>query len=133
MRLEALLRPRSVAIVGASDNVGPGFNAWNALRYVGYTGEIHLVNPNKPELFGRPTYKSLVEIPGPIDAAFVSVQAGSVLEIVRQAAAKRAGGLAILSSESARPARRVHAPSVISWLSRKSTISRFAARTASAY
>src|SRR3954470_305499 len=98
MRLEALLRPRSVAIVGASDNVGPGFNAWNALRYVGYSGEIHLVNPNKPELFGRPTYKSLVEIPGPIDAAFVSVQAGSVLEIVRQAAAKRAGGLAILSS-----------------------------------
>src|SRR4051812_33193763 len=98
MRLEALLRPRSVAIVGASDNVGPGFNAWNALRYVGYSGEIHLVNPNKPELFGRPTYKSLAEIPGPIDAAFVSVQAGSVLEIVRQAAAKRAGGLAILSS-----------------------------------
>src|SRR5829696_936784 len=98
MRLDALLRPRSVAIVGASDNVGPGFNAWNALRYVGYSGEIHLVNPNKPELFGRPTYKSLAEIPGPIDAAFVSVQAGSVLEIVRQAAAKRAGGLAILSS-----------------------------------
>src|SRR3954454_16960484 len=98
MRLEALLRPRAVAIVGASDNVGPGFNAWNALRYVGYSGEIHLVNPNKPELFGRPTYKSLVEIPGPIDAAFVSVQAGSVLEIVRQAAAKRAGALAILSS-----------------------------------
>lgn len=64
MRLEALLRPRSVAIVGASDNVGPGFNAWNALRYVGYSGEIHLVNPNKPELFGRPTYKSLAEIPG---------------------------------------------------------------------
>ena len=27
-------------------------------------GEIHLVNPNKPELFGRPTYKSLAEIPG---------------------------------------------------------------------
>jgi acetate---CoA ligase (ADP-forming) len=98
MRLEALLRPRSVAIVGASDNVGPGFNAWNALRYVGYSGEIHLVNPNKPELFGRTTYKSLAEIPRPIDAAFVSVQAGSVLEIVRQAAAKRAGGLAILSS-----------------------------------
>ena len=43
MRLEALLRPRSVAIVGASDNVGPGFNAWNALRCVGYSGEIHLV------------------------------------------------------------------------------------------
>ena len=69
MRLQALLRPRSVAIVGASDNVGPGFNAWNALQHVGYQGEIHLVNPNKPELFGRPTYKSLAYIPGRIDAA----------------------------------------------------------------
>src|ERR671912_1682369 len=98
MGVQSLLRPKSVAIVGASDNVGPGFNAWNALQHVGYSGEIYLVNPNKPELFGRPTYKSLAEIPGRVDAAFVSVQAGSVLEIARQAVAKEAGGLAILSS-----------------------------------
>ena len=98
MRLEALLRPTSVAIVGASDNVGPGFNAWNALQYVGYSGEIHLVNPNKPELFGRRTYKAVTDIPGRIDAAFISVQAGSVLDIAEQAVAKDAGALAILSS-----------------------------------
>jgi acyl-CoA synthetase (NDP forming) len=98
MGVEALLRPKSVAIVGASDKVGPGFNAWNALQHVGYGGEIHLVNPNKPELFGRTTYKSLDDIPGEIDAAFVSVQAGSVLEVARQAIGKKAGGLAILSS-----------------------------------
>lgn len=98
MRIEALLRPKSVAIVGVSDNVGPGFNAWNALHRVGYAGEIHLVNPNKPELFGRRTYKSVADIPGRIDAAFVAVQAGSVLDIARQAVAKDAGGLAILSS-----------------------------------
>ena len=64
MGVEALLRPRSIAIVGASDTIGPGFNAWNALKHVGFAGDIHLVNPNKPELFGRPTYKSLAEIPG---------------------------------------------------------------------
>ena len=99
MRLEALLRPRSVAIVGASDNVGPGFNAWNALRYVGYSGEIHLVKSEQAgTLRSNDLQSRSAEIPRPIDAAFVSVQAGSVLEIVRQAAAKRAGGLAILSS-----------------------------------
>jgi acyl-CoA synthetase (NDP forming) len=98
MGVESLLRPRSVAIVGASDNVGPGFNAWNALNHVGYAGEIFLVNPNKPELFGRRTYASLTDIPQPIDAAFVSVAAERVLEIARQAIAKKAGGLAILSS-----------------------------------
>src|SRR3954470_22413808 len=98
MGVESLLRPKSIAIVGASDNVGPGFNAWNALQYVGYSGEVHLVNPNKPELFGRPTYPSLAEIPGAVDAAFVSVQAERVIEIARQAIAKEVGALAILSS-----------------------------------
>src|SRR5919107_6268138 len=98
MRIDALLRPKSVAIVGVSDNVGPGFNAWTALQRVGYEGEIHLVNPNKRELFGRSTYKSLADIPGRIDAAFVAVQAGHVLDIARQAVGKDAGGLAILSS-----------------------------------
>ena len=85
MGLASLLRPQSVAIVGASDKVGPGFNAWNALRYVGYAGEIFLVNPNKPELFGRRTHASLADIPGRVDAAFVSVAADSALEVARQA------------------------------------------------
>ncbi len=113
MGLAALLRPQSVAIVGASDKIGPGFNAWNALRYVGYAGEIHLVNPNRPELFGRRTCASLADIPGRVDAAFVSVAADSVLEVARQAVAKGVGGLAILSSgfgeagEDGRNAERV--------------------------
>jgi acetate---CoA ligase (ADP-forming) len=98
MGIEQLLRPRSVAIVGASDNVGPGFNAWNALQYVDFKGEIYLVNPNKPQLFGKRCYKSLADIPGPIDGVFVSVQADRVLGIAREAAAKGVGGLAILSS-----------------------------------
>src|SRR3954451_244345 len=98
MGVESLLRPKSIAIVGASDSIGPGFNAWNALHYVGYAGEVHLVNPNKPELFGRRTYPSLTEIPGTVDAAFVSVQAERVIEIARQAIAKEVGALAILSS-----------------------------------
>ena len=34
--LARLLRPASVAIVGASDKVGPGYNAWRALEHVGF-------------------------------------------------------------------------------------------------
>lgn len=98
MGIQSLLRPTSIAIVGASDKVGPGFNAWNALQYVGYRGDIHLVNPNRPELFGRKTFASLDAIQDPIDAVFVSVQAETVPEVFRQAAAKGAGAVAILSS-----------------------------------
>ena len=98
MSLRRLLYPRSLAIVGASDKVGPGFNAWNALRAVGFEGDVHLVNPKRDSLFGQPCYGALADIPGEIDAAFVAVQAEHVLEIARQAADKGAGGLAILSS-----------------------------------
>jgi acetyltransferase len=98
MGVQSLLKPRSVAIVGASEKIGPGFNAFKALEFVGYDGEIYLVNPKSPELFGRRTYASLDQIPGNVDAVFVAVQAEAVVEVAKQAARKGAGALAILSS-----------------------------------
>ena len=96
--MEKLLNPKSIAIVGASDRIGPGFNAWKALEHVGFQGKIHLVNPSKAELLGQQCHASLAAIEGDVDAVFVAVKAESVLEVARQAAAKRAGGMAILSS-----------------------------------
>lgn len=98
MGVQSLLRPKSIAIVGASEKVGPGFNAVKALEFVGYEGEIFLVNPKSPELFGRQTYASLDDIPGAVDAVFVAVQAEMVVEVARQSARKGVGALAILSS-----------------------------------
>jgi acyl-CoA synthetase (NDP forming) len=98
MAIDRLLRPRSVAIVGASEKIGPGFNAWNALRTLGYEGAIHLVNPSRRELLGQACHASLREVPGEIDAVFIAVQADKVVEVAREAAAKGAGGLAVLSS-----------------------------------
>src|SRR3954466_2332430 len=98
MSLRKLLNPRSIAIVGASDKVGPGFNAWNTLKHVGFGGKVFLVNPGKTELLGQKCYPSLDAIAGDVDAAFVAVKAENVLDVARQAAAKKAGGMAILSS-----------------------------------
>lgn len=98
MSLDKLLYPRSVAIVGASDKVGPGFNAWKALGAVGFEGETHFVNPKRDTLFGRPCYPSIAAIPGEIDAAFLAVPAAHILKAAAEAADKGAGGLAIMSS-----------------------------------
>src|SRR6188768_3909220 len=73
MSLHKLLKPRSIAIVGASDKIGPGFNAWNALQHVGFGGKVYLVNPTKAELLGQRCYPSLEAIEGDVDAAFVAV------------------------------------------------------------
>jgi acetyltransferase len=98
MSIQSLLNPKTVAIVGASEKVGPGFNAFKALEFVGFEGEIFLVNPRSPELFGRKTFASLGDIPGKVDAVFIAVAAEAVLEIAKQAVAKGAGALTILSS-----------------------------------
>ena len=52
MSVARLLRPSSIAIVGASDKIGPGLNAWLTLERIGYTGRVYLVTPSRPELFG---------------------------------------------------------------------------------
>ena len=96
--IDRMLNPRSIAIVGASDKIGPGFNAWNALKHVGFGGTVYLVNPTKTELLGQRCYPSLDAIDSDVDAAFVAVKAENVLEVAKQAAAKKAGGMAILSS-----------------------------------
>jgi acyl-CoA synthetase (NDP forming) len=93
-----LLRPKSLAIVGASDRVGPGFNAWLALERVKYAGEVHLIHPAKRELLGRPTYRTLDDVPSRIDAVFIAVPRAAVLDAVRAAGRKGAGGAVVLSS-----------------------------------
>ena len=49
--IERLLRPRSVAIVGASATPGaPGASVLANLQRMGYRGDIHLINPNRPSM-----------------------------------------------------------------------------------
>lgn len=96
--LARMLRPSAIAIVGASDRIGPGLNAWLALRAVGYAGRTYLVNPRRPTLLDQPTHPSLDAIPEPLDAVFVAVPGEAVVDAVRQAAAKGAAGAAVLSS-----------------------------------
>jgi acetate---CoA ligase (ADP-forming) len=98
MAIDRLLRARSIAIVGASEKVGPGFNAISALEAVGFSGSIHLVNPGRSRIFGRVCHRSLLEVPGELDAAFIAVEADKVLGVAREAAAKGAGGLAVLAN-----------------------------------
>src|SRR6201996_3748621 len=98
MGIASLLAPRSIAIVGASEKVGPGYNAFKALEYVGFAGRIDLVNPKSSELFGRRTFASLDQVAGTVDAVFIAVQAEAVLDVAKAAVAKGAGALAILSS-----------------------------------
>ncbi len=87
--LAALLSPRSIAIVGASeDPARPGNETLRALTTLGYRGAIYAINPKYRELQGRPCFPSLAQVPGDIDLVVCAVPAAAVPEVIGQAAQK---------------------------------------------
>jgi len=90
-KLEALFRPRSIAVVGASANErSQGHEFVKGLVDYGFPGAVYPVNPNLSELLGLKAYARLEEIPGPVDYVISAVPAGAALEVVEGARAKGA-------------------------------------------
>lgn len=85
--LEKLLRPQSVAIVGASPREG-AFSAQlvKAVRSLGYAGDVFLVNPRYEEIDGAPCYPSLAALPGRPDCVLYAVGDQRLAEAVEAAA-----------------------------------------------
>lgn len=93
-----LLSPRSIAIVGASDDPArPGHETLKALVTLGYAGEIYPINPKYTELLGKPCFPSLDAVPGPVDLVVVAVPAKAVAGVMEQAA-RRQVRLAVVMS-----------------------------------
>ncbi|MCO1657072.1 acetate--CoA ligase family protein [Pseudonocardia humida] len=88
--LEALFRPRAVAILGASGRPGNPFaRPLQYLQELGFTGGIHPVNPNYVTLRGIPCHPGLDVLPEPVDLVLMLVAAG---EVARQLPAVAAAG-----------------------------------------
>jgi acetyl-CoA synthetase len=88
MSLERLLNPQSIAVFG-------GFQAQEVIRQsdlMGYKGEIWPVHPKKTEIQGREVYRSVEDLPGIPDAAYVGVNRYLTIDIVRDLAENGAGG-----------------------------------------
>jgi len=86
--LSALIVPKSIAFVGASDRVGAiGQRALeNILRYSMFSGDLYLVNPKRDELYGLKCYKSVAEVPQAPDLAILAVPADAALEVLTECA-----------------------------------------------
>lgn len=88
--LEALFRPKSVAVVGASANEhSQGYEYVQGFVEIGFPGPIYPVNPKLDELLGQKAYARLEDIPGTVDFIISAVPARAVLELVEGAKAKR--------------------------------------------
>lgn len=97
--IESFFRPRSVAVIGASrrqDTIGRALV--RNLVLGDFTGRVHVVNPSADAVAGMPAYKTVGDIPGPVDVAIVAVPAEAVQDVVLDCAAKGVHGLVVISS-----------------------------------
>jgi acetyl coenzyme A synthetase (ADP forming)-like protein len=84
-----LMRPRAVAVIGASAEDGKiGNSVLKNLINGGYAGEIHPVNPKADEILGRKAYRSVGDIPGEVDVAVFAVPAKFVVDAVAEVGRK---------------------------------------------
>lgn len=88
--LSRLIRPRSIALVGASDrmhSIGERTLA-NLLDHSEFDGDIYLVNPGKAEIRGHRCWPSITALPATPDLAVIVVPAAGVLAVAEECAAR---------------------------------------------
>lgn len=87
--LNWLFHPRSIAVVGVSPRKPHITNLFmNSQKNMGYGGALYAVNGRGEDIPGYPTYKRIVDIPGPVDHVILAVPAASVLDVLEDCASK---------------------------------------------
>ncbi|MEV5744953.1 acetate--CoA ligase family protein [Microbispora rosea] len=86
MPVGELFNPRSIALVGATDKSGWSISTLTNLRTHGFRGPVHLVNPRGGVVHGEQAHRSLSDIPGQVDLAYVMVPTTAVLPVLREGA-----------------------------------------------
>lgn len=99
VRLERLLRPRSIAVVGISTKTGSlGENVLMNLEVAGYSGEIYLINPKRPTIHGRECLGAIEELPDGVDCAVLAIPGSAILDSVKTCAEKGVGSGIVFSA-----------------------------------
>jgi predicted CoA-binding protein len=106
---EILRKSKVIAVVGLSPKPDrPSHSVSAYMKDQGYT--IIPVNPGHPEILGEKAYKSLLEVPGPIDIVDIFREPAAVPEIVDQAIQVKAKVIwmqeGIVHNEAAEKARK---------------------------
>ncbi len=83
--LDAVFRPRSVAVIGASTVPGKlGHDILHNLIQAGFSGPIYPINPKADEVLGLPAFKQIADVPSPPDLAVVVIPAKAVAGAIEQ-------------------------------------------------
>ncbi|HZS82953.1 MAG TPA: acetate--CoA ligase family protein [Stellaceae bacterium] len=97
--LREILHPRSVAVLGASEDKGKfGGRILHYLRRHGFAGTILPINPRRQELLGLRCYPDIGAAPGPIDVAILAVPPAAIADSIAACAAAGVGGCIVITT-----------------------------------
>jgi len=95
MRLDTLFRPKSIAVIGASEKPTIGRRLIASLDRIGFTGPVYPINPNYPTVLGRACYPNIAETPEAPDVAVFCLSHRLVLDAFTAAAERGIRGAVI--------------------------------------
>src|SRR6266481_2993487 len=98
-RIHAMLHPRNIVLVGATDKPGNyAERIWNNLIKYQYEGGLYPVNAKRETIWGVPCYKDFASLPEKPDHVLVLVPARFAVQVIRDAAAAGARSATIVTS-----------------------------------
>ena len=96
--VRALLHPGSVAVIGASRQRGTvGGELFHNLVSSGFTGPVYPVNANADVVQSVAAYRSVADVPGPVDLALIALPAAITIDAVHECAAKGVKTVVVVS------------------------------------
>ncbi|MEM3510517.1 MAG: GNAT family N-acetyltransferase [Nitrososphaerales archaeon] len=99
LHLDKIFNPKSVAIVGASDEEGSvGYALMKNFLDSNFKGEVYPVNIRKEEILGLKAFQSVEQLPKTVDLAIIATPAKTVPEVVEQCGKAGIKGLIIISA-----------------------------------
>jgi len=97
--LRALLKPHSIAVIGASRRQGTiGNKLFHNILHQEFNGVVYPVNPNAEVVASVKAYPSVLDIPGEVDLAVVIVPTEVVQQVVEQCGRKGVRGIVVISA-----------------------------------
>jgi len=97
--MNRIMQPDAVAVIGASVEDGKiGNSVMKNLINGGYKGNIYPINPKADEILGKKCYKSVKDIPGPVDIAVFAIPAKFVAQALVEVGEKKIAGAILIPS-----------------------------------
>jgi len=97
--LDGLFKPKSIAVIGASAKPGKiGYTVVKNLLQDKFEGSIYPINPDGGEIQGLKCYPSILDVPGPVDAAAITIPAKIVAQALEECGKKGVKGLIVITS-----------------------------------